>query len=58
MRLCVRQLVDIFQGDVRIGIIQFAANTLIVCNLNGNKQTVNCSITGIYISKSKKKKKR
>lgn len=51
MRLCIRQLVDMFpshqEGGVRLGIIQFTTTIKIECNLMSNKQTTNCSITAM-----------
>jgi len=47
LRLCIRQLVDMFKTDVRIAIIQFGADIKIECNLVADKQQVNCSITAM-----------
>ena len=50
MRLCIRQLVEMFPADqensVRIGLIQFDSAIKIECPLKSNMQDVKCSITG------------
>jgi excisionase family DNA binding protein len=50
MRLCIRQLVDMFpqqEDSVRIGLIQFTSTIKIVCPLMSNMQNVKCSITSM-----------